>query len=88
MTKLQCLQINKNMTHRVPCHVCRGAGRMYTILQGGSCVLKKFVSPYKVEKQISYELLFKVLLFAVVKMTSCHSCMSFRPYNLESRGDR
>lgn len=46
------------------------------------------MSPRQVEKHMSYELLFKALLFAVVKMASFPSFMSFIPYNLESWGDR
>lgn len=62
LTKLQCVQINKNMTYWVPCHVYRGAQRIYAILQGECCVLNKFMSPNQVEKHISYELLFKTLI--------------------------
>lgn len=46
------------------------------------------MSPHQVEKHMSYEILFKALLFAVVKMASFPSCMTFIPHNLGSWGEK
>lgn len=46
------------------------------------------MSPHQVEKHVSYELLFKALLFAVVKMASFPGCMTFIPHNPGSWGEK
>lgn len=46
------------------------------------------MSLHQVEKHMSYEILFKALLFAVVKMASFPGCMTFIPQNLGNWGGK
>lgn len=67
--------------------MCIGAGRIYAILYGGCGILNKFMNPHQVEMNMNYELLYKELLFAVVKMASFSGCVNFISFSLESWGD-
>lgn len=45
------------------------------------------MNPHQVEMNMNYELLYKELLFAVVKMASFSGCVNFISFSLESWGD-